>query len=745
MVGHETSIYHTRAIFLRVLLLFSWSITYFSVAGQQHKTLNYSVKDSTYQAKISFNTFLLSKNKKEIKGTTISTEEVTQFEALLLQPIVQSIAANHKLTSIKSTSKSRILTTIDDPTVSEILYNVDAQKLPGTENLSLFITIDANGQLVEKTVNLTYQFAAPSKTQTPELSTKSSPSENQAQETQPSDNPGNSKKESKDDVEAETATNNVQEQKIWSYVHTSDTYLDYYQYVWDYPDGLNHDIAIQRLIDLSKNRRAAYKLSYSEGSSTPTYTLTLDTTVYNDELYSLLPPLALSHSYDEQSLSIDSLSINEFAIYAHAATPLELMLADYIGRTQTIILQEHIIVDDTLLTGNAQPEILDAFVLDDTIFIEIVGGANPYTLWMEQADSSIVNNDSLPSTTLQYKNDYLYYSDSRLDVEIFQHVGQISVSDSFGIYSAPYQLKLAQQQDIPSRTWILIGIALGLIIITTIVVATQKRKKTTVDGIEEEEVEEEEVSNIHVSNVSVGTEPKAKKIKSVKSRSRLVSELAMEDYGPLSEEHKGKGWLASQVLPLSEEEYLCIDLEELWENTAVGNLFMKKSSIQELDVFITEKNNPEFSEDSQGVPEIGGFFLGNYFYNEDQSQYHVALEKFVPVNSEEYDVYKLEFGIEAWKTLADVQDNYTDLETLAWFHTHPGHGLFLSQADLKIHQGFFKKRYQLAIEIDTLSDGLDIAFFTRTLNGDVNNNIDLRSDASWKKWNELKHLMDHGN
>jgi len=107
-------------------------------------------------------------------------------------------------------------------------------------------------------------------------------------------------------------------------------------------------------------------------------------------------------------------------------------------------------------------------------------------------------------------------------------------------------------------------------------------------------------------------------------------------------------------------------------------------------------------------------------------------------NQEEYDVYKLEFSIEAWKTLADVQDMYSKMETIAWFHTHPGHGLFLSQADLNIHQGFFKKRYQLAIEIDTLKEGLDIAFFTRTLTGDVNNDHDLREDASWKKWNEIK-------
>jgi hypothetical protein len=91
----------------------------------------------------------------------------------------------------------------------------------------------------------------------------------------------------------------------------------------------------------------------------------------------------------------------------------------------------------------------------------------------------------------------------------------------------------------------------------------------------------------------------------------------------------------------------------------------------------------------------------------------------------------------AWAELADVQDNFPNLETIGWFHTHPGHGLFLSQPDLRIHEGFFRQPFQVAMEIDTLSPNLDTAFFTRSQSGAINN-TNLRIADGWFRWYDIQ-------
>lgn len=201
-----------------------------------------------------------------------------------------------------------------------------------------------------------------------------------------------------------------------------------------------------------------------------------------------------------------------------------------------------------------------------------------------------------------------------------------------------------------------------------------------------------------------------------------------------SEESAAKGLIASKVF--DPQNYVTLSLSEHWADTTVKHVGLRHELMDDIEAFIQEMNIKPFLEDGQdAVPEIGGFILGTYQGTVEEG-FEVFLEKFARITPGTSDVYRVSFETQAWAELAQEQDKYPDLETIAWFHTHPGHGLFLSLPDQRIHNGFFQEKYQLAMEIDTLSDGLDMALFSRMQSGTVNNR-DQRISESWFKWEKI--------
>ena len=99
------------------------------------------------------------------------------------------------------------------------------------------------------------------------------------------------------------------------------------------------------------------------------------------------------------------------------------------------------------------------------------------------------------------------------------------------------------------------------------------------------------------------------------------------------------------------------------------------------------------------------------------------------IRSKEDNVYRLEFDSDSIaKDLVHFMDEHPSYQLVGWFHTHPGHGLFLSKPDLRIHLGHFNQPYQFAMEIDSLTENLDTTFFTwKTKVPEMNNAKDLKS------------------
>jgi proteasome lid subunit RPN8/RPN11 len=187
--------------------------------------------------------------------------------------------------------------------------------------------------------------------------------------------------------------------------------------------------------------------------------------------------------------------------------------------------------------------------------------------------------------------------------------------------------------------------------------------------------------------------------------------------------------------------YVELGIDTLWIDSIISHIYLSEGCIIALDKMLKEENVNRRSVEMDGlIPEIGGFLLGKYTFSDATQQYRITLEQFVPIAPEKHDVYQIEFSTDSIvKELGGAQDKFPNLTLMGWFHTHPGHGLFLSKPDLNIHEGFFHEKYQVAMEIDSLSSNLDTGFFTNTKRGKVNNSLHER--RNWFSWTHIEQAI----
>lgn len=185
--------------------------------------------------------------------------------------------------------------------------------------------------------------------------------------------------------------------------------------------------------------------------------------------------------------------------------------------------------------------------------------------------------------------------------------------------------------------------------------------------------------------------------------------------------------------------YFPLTLEQHWHDSAIQAIYMHRDAISEIGHYLRTENTSKIKENDKDIPEIGGMLLGRFAVNGHQ-KCEVSIDKFVPIASSSSNVYSIEFSVNSMaKDLTYMLDKYPDLLVVGWFHTHPGHGLFLSPPDLSI-QEHFREPYQIAMEIDSLSAALDTGFFTRKTDGGMNNAEHLKTYSKWFSWREIEQF-----
>lgn len=103
-----------------------------------------------------------------------------------------------------------------------------------------------------------------------------------------------------------------------------------------------------------------------------------------------------------------------------------------------------------------------------------------------------------------------------------------------------------------------------------------------------------------------------------------------------------------------------------------------------------------------GTPqaEVGGFLLGEHGAPHEPPRVVAA----IAAHDAEGDLTHLTFTHAAWENVHRVMDaDFPDSSIIGWYHSHPGHGIFLSAHDKFIQRNFFSAPWQIAVVIDPVA------------------------------------------
>ncbi len=180
-----------------------------------------------------------------------------------------------------------------------------------------------------------------------------------------------------------------------------------------------------------------------------------------------------------------------------------------------------------------------------------------------------------------------------------------------------------------------------------------------------------------------------------------------------------------------------VDLFKLWGDSAVKDIYIGKVCAAGINM-IVQKELDERELVGEADSEIGGFILGRYGQHTDGA-YYISFDQFVSAKGErgEDDPYEVELDMTA---LDDPLRKSPDLTLIGWFHTHPGHSLFLSGKDIDVQKRVFNAPYQVAMEIDPYTKNFDMGFFTwqkdnRKMNESAKDR--LAGVDGWPSWSEV--------
>jgi hypothetical protein len=200
---------------------------------------------------------------------------------------------------------------------------------------------------------------------------------------------------------------------------------------------------------------------------------------------------------------------------------------------------------------------------------------------------------------------------------------------------------------------------------------------------------------------------------------------------------RGIGFL--HELQTSGGNYLELDLSMEWDDSAVTKLYFERSCIIKTYRFFEDSIHSTGGETSAN--ETGGYLIGQWDHDPSGNEtYIVSLEDFIePGDDASFSKYQLNFGAKIGVKLQSVLDNDRkksgrDFVLTAWFHSHPGLKIFLSDYDLTVQEdfaGISNKLKMIALVLDPYTPAWDLGIFSYKINGQMNNASDSKKFFSF--------------
>ena len=168
---------------------------------------------------------------------------------------------------------------------------------------------------------------------------------------------------------------------------------------------------------------------------------------------------------------------------------------------------------------------------------------------------------------------------------------------------------------------------------------------------------------------------------------------------------------------------------EAGEGTSL-KIFIREYILNDIDSYLS----------TDKTKELGGVLLGNV-YKDNEGKIFVVIDDIVIANFTVANISRLTFTHETWNQInQDIEKNHKDKIIVGWFHSHPGHTVFLSSYDKFIHENYFNLKFMVAYVYDPVLQDRGF-FFWRESNLDnsssyyIYDNKKLNSDFK-KKFEE---------
>ena len=101
--------------------------------------------------------------------------------------------------------------------------------------------------------------------------------------------------------------------------------------------------------------------------------------------------------------------------------------------------------------------------------------------------------------------------------------------------------------------------------------------------------------------------------------------------------------------------------------------------------------------------EQAGILCGQAY--RDSGQFYLDIRLAIPVDTINSSTH-FQFHERSWEPVWKQSEANSII--VGWYHTHPGHGIFLSRTDLRTQESYFAAPWQIAVVIDPISRQLGV-------------------------------------
>jgi LysM repeat protein/proteasome lid subunit RPN8/RPN11 len=124
-------------------------------------------------------------------------------------------------------------------------------------------------------------------------------------------------------------------------------------------------------------------------------------------------------------------------------------------------------------------------------------------------------------------------------------------------------------------------------------------------------------------------------------------------------------------------------------------IFIRQDVLIEVDGYLSSDLNNE----------LGGVLTGDVGINNDGKKF-ISIDGKIIAKHTNSSLSRLTFTHETWEYINEIlEKDFPGKKILGWFHSHPGHTVFLSSFDVFIQENFFNMDYMVAYVFDqTIND-----------------------------------------